>query len=321
MGKGDIDIEKESQDIVWIGERDLVIHGGSGSGAGLRRGVSIGCGRGRATLLLGRTGTRQLAGTRSENRSALPILRVGSRSSVLRVRTRAGTRLPVSRARTGARPGSRATIAGAAARARTAVAASSAPAPGSGSASRVFASGRVVHELDASAVHVLSVVLLDSALEVAAGREADDSLVPSLLVRVGVRDLAGVSHHVLEVLPGDARRQILDEQTVARLRGRAVPAAHGSSASISAAATAIEVVPVARAATRQLEDDAVARQILTVQVVDRVIGVARRVELLEAEAALEDDLADSSVAAEEVLDVALGSSFGQPADVHSAGHA
>ncbi|KAF8387245.1 hypothetical protein PRIPAC_76387 [Pristionchus pacificus] len=50
---------------------------------------------------------------------------------------------------------------------------------------------------------------------------------------------------------------------------------------LSTASSAVEVVPHSRTATRQLEDDALAGQVLAVEVVDGVIGVARRIELLQ----------------------------------------
>ncbi|GMS81374.1 hypothetical protein PENTCL1PPCAC_3549, partial [Pristionchus entomophagus] len=86
----------------------------------------------------------------------------------------------------------------------------------------------------------------------------------------------------------------------------AVPSASSSSAAASAA-TSVRVG--ARAATRELEHDALARQLLAVQVVDRVIGVARR-----------DDVPQLAVAAEEVLHVALSRARRQTTDVDAVRH-
>ncbi|KAF8382822.1 hypothetical protein PRIPAC_71964, partial [Pristionchus pacificus] len=78
---------------------------------------------------------------------------------------------------------------------------------------------------------------------------------------------------------------------------------------VPAASSAAAVRVRARTATRELEHHALARQLLAVQVVDRVVRVARR-----------DDVAQLAVAAEEVLHVALRRARRQTANVHAVGH-
>ncbi|GMR59852.1 hypothetical protein PMAYCL1PPCAC_30047 [Pristionchus mayeri] len=108
-------------------------------------------------------------------------------------------------------------------------------------------------------------------------------------------------------LPGDVRRKVFDNHPVSRLLGRPVagssscPEAVPSSTSSSSSSVRIST----RATTRELEHHSLASQLLPIQIVDRVIGIARRGTHNESKSVLEDDVPQLAITAEEVLHVSL----------------
>lgn len=63
-------------------------------------------------------------------------------------------------------------------------------------------------------MELVAVEFLEGAFHVLPGLELDDALVSPFVVSVGVADLAGPPHQVLQVLPGDLGRQVLDDDPV-----------------------------------------------------------------------------------------------------------
>lgn len=91
---------------------------------------------------------------------------------------------------------------------------------------------------------------------------------------------------------------------------------HSLSPTGHAAAVAVPV-PVAAGAAGVLHDHALPAQILAVQLVNGIVGVAGVLKLHEAVTVFEVDLEQAAVAAEETLDVLLPDMVAQTADVHA----
>ena len=203
----------------------------------------------------------------------------------------------------------------------------SVPAPGSLPASSCSSSlvRSILYQSDASAVDVGIIQLLNGRLHVAVRGELDNSLVHSLLVGVGVGHLAGLPHVVLQVLPADSRRQILDDHSVLGPSRRPVliPGSAAASAAAPASTTPASglwesvapVIPLPRLTSGVLDADALSAQLAVVQLVDGVVGVLVVFELDEPVAIFQHQLANSAVTLEESLHVALPGVAGQLADV------
>ena len=69
--------------------------------------------------------------------------------------------------------------------------------PGAAAGVGTAAAGPVRHQADLPAVDVSPIQLVQGPLHVRVGAKLDHALIGALLVRVGVRDLAGLSHEVL----------------------------------------------------------------------------------------------------------------------------
>ncbi|GMT12342.1 hypothetical protein PFISCL1PPCAC_3639 [Pristionchus fissidentatus] len=305
----------------------------------LHRSVIHLIGRGGTGVLLvalhsvrGRSRSRRFTGRRSRAGLLLSLGRGGSRSgSGSRLglglfvssggRVRLGAR---SSGGSGARSRLRLGVGRSRARTTTRVRTGTGARAGTGVATVV----RVVNQLQLATVHLLAVQLLHAVLEVVAVREADQSLVLLVSVGVGKGDVAVLAAHVLQILPGNVGRKVFDDHPVTSLRGRTIAEMLGLTRSVPPSATHISSVVSSsssvlirtRSATRELEHHALARQLLAVQVVDCIVRVAARETHDESESVLEHDIAQASVAAEEVLHVALGRTRRQPTDVHTIGH-
>lgn len=173
----------------------------------------------------------------------------------------------------------------------------------------------VLDEPDPPAVQLRAVQLLDRVLHVGVRGEVHDALVAAHLVRVRVRHLAGLPHAVLQVLPADAAREVLDDEPVLGARGWSVllPRVVPLLRSVVSSAAPPEVA-AARGAAGALDAHPLAEQLLAVQLVAGVVRVPVVVELDEGEAVFHGDLLDAPVLAEEPLEVALADAVGEAAD-------
>ena len=140
------------------------------------------------------------------------------------------------------------------------------------------------------------VQLLDSSLEAFARAKLDHALAASIAMSVAERDFPHFPAKVLQILPGDLRRQVLDDEAVLGAKRRRATAARRRSptkarVAIVAAIVAAAAATVAAAAARTLgefDSDALAVETFPVEVFDGVFGVAEVVELDEAETVLND---------------------------------
>jgi len=149
---------------------------------------------------------------------------------------------------------------------------------------------------------------------------------------VAERDFPHFPAKVLQILPGDLRRQVLDDEAVLGAKRRRATAARRRSptkarvaivAAIVAAAAATAIVPATAAAARTLgefDSDALPVETFPVEVFDGVFGVAEIVELDKAETSLEDDVADFPIAFEESLQILFSRTRGKSADEKASPH-
>jgi len=145
---------------------------------------------------------------------------------------------------------------------------------------------------------------------------------------VAERDFPHFPAKVLQILPGDLRRQVLDDEAVLGAKRRRATAARRRSptkarVAIVAAIVAAAAATVAAAAARTLgefDSDALAVETFPVEVFDGVFGVAEVVELDEAETSLQDDVADTPVAFEETLQIRFSRTRGKSADEKTSPH-
>jgi len=122
-----------------------------------------------------------------------------------------------------------------------------------------------------------------------------------VFVSLGIVDVARLAHVVLEVLPGDGRRQILDDQSVVG-SGRD-PAVSWRWSTVSAASAAAAPVAALARPPGVLDHKPVAVKATAVQLVNSVLSIPRIVELDESISLLDDDISDATKAFEELLQV------------------
>lgn len=131
----------------------------------------------------------------------------------------------------------------------------------------------------------------------------------SQLVCIRVRDVAGLAHEVLQVLPAHAAAQVLDKQLIVRARWRP-----------EATRAALVIGGSSSHAPSQLDRDSLAHQLLAIELAHGILGVAIVVEVDKTEAVLEHDVLDAAVAAKEALHVAFSNIVVEPAHEHPGRH-
>jgi len=141
---------------------------------------------------------------------------------------------------------------------------------------------------------------------------------------VAERDFPHFPAKVLQILPGDLRRQVLDDEAVLGAKRRRATAARRRSptkarvaivtAIVAAAAATVAAAAAAARTLGEFDSDALAVETFPVEVFDGVFGVAEVVELDEAETSLQDDVADAPVAIEETLQIRFSRTSGKSAD-------
>jgi len=117
-------------------------------------------------------------------------------------------------------------------------------------------------------------------------------------VSVGVVDLAGLAHEVLEVLPRGGRGEVLHHHAVASPGARGPPAAE----------TPVPVSKVAPAATtsaapRELNADSSSIEVFAVQVLYNILSITPVIKLGKPKSFLNRNVPYSSIALEEFLNV------------------
>lgn len=132
-------------------------------------------------------------------------------------------------------------------------------------------------------------------------------------------------HKIFQILPTTATGKVFNNQSVLSTNRRSIfissrlsPTAISATTPTVLTAAAVAVpVPVAAGAAGVLHDHALPAQILAVQLVNGIVGVAGVLKLHEAVTVFEVDLEQAAVAAEETLDVLLPDMVAQTADVHA----
>jgi len=141
--------------------------------------------------------------------------------------------------------------------------------------------------------------------------ELDDSFTVTLVVNIRVGDLAGRAEVILQVLPRSFRGYILDDDAVLGPGARRVSSAAPVSESATARATSAARV------LGKLNADTTSFKVLSVEIVNGVIGIPVIVELDESVAVLDHDVLNSAVALKKLLDVSLAYVVGNVPDVNS----
>jgi len=128
-----------------------------------------------------------------------------------------------------------------------------------------------------------------------------------VFVSLGIVDIARLAHVVLEVLPGDGRRQILDDQSVVG-SGRD-PAVSWCWSTISATSAATAPVAALARPPRVLDHKSVTVKATAVQLVNSVLSIPGIVELDESVSLLDDDISNATKAFKELLQIPFFTSW------------
>jgi hypothetical protein len=141
--------------------------------------------------------------------------------------------------------------------------------------------------------------VVEGVLHTAAVGELHDAFTLALVVNVGVRDLAGRPEVVLQVLPRRLRRDVLDDNPVVGPRARRI----STTASVAVAESATSSSSSAPWILGKLDTNAASFEVLSVKIVNGVIGIPVVFELDKAVAVFDDDVSDAAVALKELLHV------------------
>jgi len=127
-------------------------------------------------------------------------------------------------------------------------------------------------------------------------------------VGVSVIDFSSLPHVVFQILPGNARGKILDDQTIVGPRRCSSSLRRSAAKSTVAVAISAAIAAAAASASRApgvFDHDPVTVEAAAVELINGVFGVARIVKLNEAVALFDHNVANSAVTFEEPLQVSL----------------
>jgi len=133
-------------------------------------------------------------------------------------------------------------------------------------------------------------------------------------VGVGVGDVPGLSHQVLQVLPADPGAQVLD--------GHSVISPHGWSILVQPRCLGVPPPPggsvtIPARAFSMFHRDTLAEQFLAVEFIDGVISVPVVLKLDESKVLLEQNVSGPPELVEELLEVPLPGPGGHVANINS----
>ena len=157
----------------------------------------------------------------------------------------------------------------------------------------------------------LSVVqMLNGVLHVLVANELNYA--SAILVHIGVADIAGLPHVVLQILPATSGRQASDDATVLRASSRRST----TTRSIASSATA-STAGTATSALLELDAELMAVIVVAITALYRVLGIERVLELDEGVwrsfTVLQVNVLDLAVLVEDVFDVLGANILGQVA--------
>jgi len=169
-------------------------------------------------------------------------------------------------------------------------------------------------------------------------RKLHNALVPASLVSVGIGDLPGAPHEVLQILPAHPGGEVLNDDSVLSPGRRAVflqpdgtvaipSSTITSSSTVSApapgppaasSAAPPVLVPAVRSPLGQLAGHTVPEEVGSVKIIGGVLRVTIVLKLDESILALDKDVPDPAVFSEEPLDIFLACSWRNASEVHSS---